>query len=338
MGGLAQDLGVDLAAVSVWMDEEGLPASPIIEARRLSGGTQNILVRFERGGADFVLRRGPRHLREKSNDAIAREMRILKALAGTDVPHPTFIAGCLDTGVLGDAVFYLMEPVDGINPTVELPPQMLSEESMAEMGLSAARAAARLASVDYEALGLASLGTAEGFLERQVPRWLSELEGYQRLDGYSGHDFPMVNETADWLTENVPAEWSPGLLHGDFHLANLMYRRDRPEVAAIVDWEMCTIGDPLLDLGWLLATGGIGMGGAVKMPSDEQLVATYAACSGRAVDQIEWYRVMACFKLGVILEGTHARAEAGLANRDLGDILHALAVQLFSQAFDRVSS
>ena len=107
------------------MDERGLPGGPITDARALTGGTQNLLMRFTRGGRDYVLRRGPRHLRRKSNDVMRREARVLQALAGQDVPHPAFVAGPgePDAGVAGDAVFYLMAPVEGFNPAGGLPPR-----------------------------------------------------------------------------------------------------------------------------------------------------------------------------------------------------------------------
>ncbi len=326
------ELGVDLDAVSAWMDEQGLSPGPIENPIRLGGGTQNILVRFERGESSFVLRRGPQHLRKRSNDAILREMRVLQALSGTEVPHPAFIAGCSDTAVLGDAVFYLMQPVDGFNPTVELPARHCDEAAQHEMGLNAARAAARLGAVDHTVVGLGDMGNPDGFLGRQVPRWLGELDRYAELDGYLGHELPAVEEVAAWLSANCPTEWTPGIVHGDFHLANLMYRRDGPEIAAIVDWEMCTIGDPLLDLGWLLATAGIGLADSVKLPTDQALIDAYAALSDRDLTHVRWYQVMAGFKLGIVLEGTNARAHAGLAPKSVGDLLHATAVGLLAQA------
>jgi aminoglycoside phosphotransferase (APT) family kinase protein len=332
------DWGVDLAAVGAWMDQQGLPAGPITGVRELGGGTQNILLQLERGGATYVLRRGPRHLRKHSNDAIRREMQVLQALAGTDVPHPRFVAGCPDTDVLGDAVFYLMEPVDGFNPTVELPALHAGEPAVRHaMGLRAASALAALGAVDHVAVGLGDVGNPDGFLERQVPRWLGELERYTALDGYTGHELPGVEEVAGWLDAHRPSAWTPGLLHGDYHFANLMYRWDSPEVAAIVDWEMCTVGDPLLDLGWLLATGDqpgnpVGLAGHGGLPSAEELVAEYAKSSTRDLSSVGWYRVMACFKLGIVLEGTNARAGAGLAPRATGDLLHAMAEGLLLQA------
>jgi aminoglycoside phosphotransferase (APT) family kinase protein len=327
-----QELGVDLEAVAGWMDGQDLPTGPIEHPVSLGGGTQNILIRFERGGSSFVLRRGPKHLRKRSNDSIAREMRVLAALAGTPVPHPTFIAGCTDPSVLGDAVFYLMEPVDGFNPTVEVPDSHQGAEVQHEMGLNAARAIALLANVDHAAVGLGDIGNPDGFLARQVPRWLGELEDYKNLEGYPGHDLPAVDEVASWLSATCPQEWTQGITHGDYHLANLMYRGDGPQVAAIVDWEMCTIGDPLLDLGWLLATGSLGLHGGIRMPSDEELVEAYAELSDRDLTHLRWYQVLAGFKLGIVLEGTNARAQAGLAPQGVGDMLHAAATGLLSQA------
>ena len=155
------------------MDDQGLPRGPLERIELLAGGTQNVLVRFARAGREYVLRRGPRHLRPKSNDALRREARVLAALADTDVPHPRFIAGCLDESVMGGAVFYLMEPVDGFNPTTGLPALHASDPAIRhEMGLEAADAIARLGRVDHLAVGLADFGRPEGFLERQVPRWL----------------------------------------------------------------------------------------------------------------------------------------------------------------------
>lgn len=249
-----------------------------------------------------------------------------------------------DPGVLGGAVFYLMADVEGFNPTVELPDRHAADPALRhEMGLSAARAAAVLGETDHGALGLADLGHPEGFLARQVGRWLRELDSYTALDGYPGPSLPGVGGIADWLERYRPPEARPGLVHGDYHLANLLYSRTGAQVAAVVDWEMVTVGDPLLDLGWLLATwpgpeGATGsprpsaLGAAGGLPTPEELVAAYSGHSSRDVSAITWYRVLACFKLGIVLEGTHARACAGLAPPAIGDRLHAHALSLFAQA------
>jgi aminoglycoside phosphotransferase (APT) family kinase protein len=334
---------VDFAVLDAWMDEQGLPPGEITGIEKLTGGTQNILVRFERGGRSYVLRRPPRHLRKASNDVIRRESTVLSALAGSDVPHPGFIAACATTDVMGDAVFYLMEPIDGFNPTVALPALHAGDPSVRhQMGLSMVDGIAALGAVDHLAVGLADFGNPEGFLERQVPRWTAELDGYRELDGYPGPEIPGLDEVAAWLDANRPASWSPGIMHGDYHLANVLYRHDGPDLAAIVDWEMCTVGDPLLDLGWMLATwpgpGGLAVGPSMGLTEYDgwadpaELVARYAERSTRDLDAIDWYTVLACFKLGIILEGTHARACAGKADRGVGDILHAITLALFAKA------
>jgi len=112
---------MNLDAVRAWMDAQGLGSGPLADVRPIGGGTQNVMIRFSRDGREYVLRRGPEHLRPGSNTVIAREFEVLRALGGTDVPHPHLIATCDDTSVLGDAVFYLMEPVDGFNASLELP-------------------------------------------------------------------------------------------------------------------------------------------------------------------------------------------------------------------------
>lgn len=336
------DLTPDLARVADWMSGQGLGEGPLAGVTEITGGTQNIMLRFTRSGREYVFRRGPQHLRPVSNSVILRETRVLRALAGTDVPHAALIAVCADTAILGDAVFYLMEPVDGFNAGAGLPALHAADAAVRHgMGLSMADAVARLGAVDHVAVGLGDFGKPEGFLDRQVPRWLSELESYTQFDNYPGPDIGDVDSVATWLRDHQPSSFSPGIMHGDYHAANVMFSRTGPEVAAIVDWEMCTIGDPLLDLGWMLATwyrpgqepvlpNELMTAGALASPAE--LVERYAQNTARDLSAIDWYTVLACFKLGVILEGTNARAGAGLAPREVGDILHTATVRLFERA------
>jgi aminoglycoside phosphotransferase (APT) family kinase protein len=332
----------DLTAVAAWMSLQGLGDGPIDNVSAITGGTQNIMLRFTRSGREFVLRRGPLHLRPVSNSVILRETRVLRALADTDVPHAALIAVCEDTSVLGDAVFYLMEPVDGFNAGAGLPvPHATDSDIRHAMGLSMAGAAARLGAVDHVAVGLADFGKPDGFLERQVPRWFSELESYSKFDNYPGPDIGDVDAVATWLRERQPSTFTPGIMHGDYHAANVMFAPHGPDVAAIVDWEMCTIGDPLLDLGWMLATwyrpgldpvlpNEFMTAGGLATPAE--LVEHYGRNTDRDLSNINWYAVLACFKLGIILEGTNARAAAGLAPREIGDTLHTATVRLFDRA------
>lgn len=333
---------VDVDALRVWMTDHDIGEGELTDLAQLGGGTQNVLLAFRRGGREFVLRRPPLHPRPTSNDAVRREVTTVLALRQTPVPVPAVLATCYDTNVLGGAFFYLMERVRGFNATEGLPPLHADDSAVRyRMGLAAVDSLAQLAEVDYEAVGLGDLGSPGGFLERQVGRWLSELESFGKLSGYTGPDLPGLDRTAAWLENHRPADYRPGILHGDFHLANLMFCLDSPDVTAIVDWEMATVGDPLLDLGWLLATwpdrfdrsspAGV-LGQAGGLPTRAELVTRYQQIRGLEVPSVYWYCTLACFKLGIILEGTYARACAGKAPRELGDRMRQVAQVLFTRA------
>jgi len=319
------------------MDRGGLGDGPISEPELITGGTQNILLRFVRSDRTYVLRRPPVNKRANSDETMRREARALAALAGSAVPHPGLIAAEPDPEVLG-AAFYLMEPVDGFNATLGLPRRFDTDNGwQREMGLSMADAIASLAAVDHMAVGLADLGRFDGWAQRQVGRWRKQLDSYGELAGYSGPNIPGVDAVGRWLAVGLPADAQPGLIHGDFHFANVLICRDRPAVAAIVDWELVTIGDPLLDLGHLLATwpqrDSVGISVMAEgLPTHDEVIARYAAQTTRSLDHLLWYRVLACYRLGLILEGTYARACAGLAPQAIGDQLHAHTVSLLEQA------
>jgi aminoglycoside phosphotransferase (APT) family kinase protein len=335
---------VDLSVLGTWMDAQGLSPGSFEDVAVLTGGTQNLLVRFSRGGRSYVLRRPPRHLRPKSNENLLREARILGALTGQGVPAPALVAACPDESVMGGAAFFLMESIDGFNASTGLPPLHAGDPAIRHrMGLSAVEGLARLGAVDHEALGLADFGRADGFIERQVPRWLGELESYDALEGYSGADLPGIPDLASWLDEHRPSTYRPGIMHGDFHVANLLFETDSAELAAIVDWEMATIGDPLLDLGWLLVTWPSGDGSPIDviaqrfagqggLATRSELVDRYADRSTRDLSAIDWYAALAGFKLGIVLEGTYARACAGKADRGLGEMFHQVACSLVERA------
>jgi aminoglycoside phosphotransferase (APT) family kinase protein len=335
---------VDLPAVERWMDSAGLGAGPLTDVSFMAGGTQNVLVALSRSGRSYVLRRPPLHKRANSDETMRREARVLAGLAGSEVPHPRLVAACDDVSVIG-AVFYLMESVAGVNPTVTLPACLAGPAGQRATGFAVADALAAIGRVDIDATGLASLGrasrpgTPDGWLERQVGRWTGQLESYAQFPGWSPDGLPDTAALRDWLTANQPPAWTPGLIHGDYHLANVMLKADEPGVAAVVDWELATAGDPLVDLGQLLATWCEDDGSAAAstilalpgFPSRAELVARYAAGSARDLSRIGWYRVLACYRLGVLLEGTNARAAAGQADPDLGLRMRQRAADLFEQ-------
>ena len=333
---------VDLEVLARWMDSRGLGEGPIHAAHALTGGTQNVLLAFERAGVSMVLRRPPAHAVSDGDLVIRREIQILSALRATTTPHPRLIAACADPAVLG-ASFYLMEAVVGFNAHAGLPAPFDGDPILRRrLGLSLVDCVAALGRLDYVALDLAQFGKPEGFLERQVSRWRRQLDGYARYADWPGPAaLGEIDSVAEWLDRNRPAAQPPGIIHGDVHLANVLFRPEAPQVAALVDWELATIGDPLVDLGWLLAhwPGPDGSGTATTgarpwlgFPSASELVERYAETSGRDVGAIDWYAALACYKRAIVIEGTHARARAGLADMDMGLELHARAVGLIDRA------
>lgn len=334
---------IDTHRLDAWMARQDLGPGPIEDLKLMAGGTQNILLRFVRDGCVYVLRRPPRHPRNNSNRTMEREAVLLQALADTPVPHARLIASCSDHSVLGYS-FYLMEEVQGFNPATELPELHAgSPQVRHRMGLALTEGIAALGELDYQHLGLSEFGKPENYLERQVGRWRSQLDSYADFPNWNGlKDLPGVDRVADWLDANRPVSFRPGIMHGDYHLANVMYRFDSAELAAIIDWELATIGAPLIDLGWLLATWPdpddpeISCAPLVTpwqdFPTADELVEHYARHSSRDLQDLGWYRVLACYKLAILLEGTHARASAGKAPKDIGDTLHGNAVKLFRRA------
>ncbi|MGE0830191.1 MAG: phosphotransferase family protein [Hyphomonadaceae bacterium] len=337
---------VDLGRLQGWMDVQGLGSGPIENVVSLAGGTQNILLRFRRDGREFVLRRPPRKPLLDGNATMQREARVLAAIADSGTPHPRLIAHCADIDVLG-AQFYLMQPIDGFNAARELPPLHANNADVQHaMGLSLIDALVALRSVDIVAAGLSDFGKPEGFLERQAPRWMKQLKGYESYEGWDGRkDFPAVDRIAAWLEDNRPRAFEPKIMHGDFHMGNVMFSNDGPAVAAIIDWELATIGDALVDLGCLIATwtdpdgqhsGCIPVKPWIGFPTEDELVARYCERTGCEPALVNWYVVLAGFKLGILQEGTNARAAVGQADPVLGEWMHATSVNLMDRAARRL--
>ena len=325
-----------------WIGTHDLPGhGPVTSWRKLTGGSQNNIYRMTREGGDFVLRRPPQHLRTNSNDTMLREARVLSALEGTAVPHPKLHAVCDDLDVIGTA-FYCMAPVEGFTPNGDLPGAYGTDASWREqLGLQMADGAASLAAVDHEAVGLGSFGKSEAWAERQVGRWRSQLEGYSQLPGYGKPDVAGVDQIGAWLDANRPSDIRIGIIHGDYQFANVMFAPDEPRLAAIVDWELSTLGDPMLDLAWALQAFSEehdvpGRQPQLRpsdgMPSRADVTARYGELTGRDMAALPWFQVLAYYKLGILLEGTYARACAGQASTELGDVMHRYTRWLFAMA------
>ena len=332
---------LDLQRLNDWIETQNLPGSgPLTSARKLTGGVQNSVFLLERDGASLVLRRPGKHLRPGANETMLREAHILKALAGTAVPHPALYAVCADETVIG-ACFYVMQPLHGFAPSGALPGHYASDPSWRRaMGEELVSAAAALAALDPAAIDLANLGKPEQWHERQVSRWRSQFDGYRDTPNYDA-SLPHIDEVSRWLTDNLPRERRIGLIHGDFQFANVMFAHDAPRIAGVVDWELASQGDPLLDLGWILTSwlesGDPDGKRALVQPWDNflsrsELVQRYGEISGRDMSAMPWFFALACFKLACLLEGTYARACAGQIPMNVGESVHNYATWLMNKA------
>ena len=307
---------IDLHRLGRWMDDQGLPGQGApIEHRIVSGGTQNEIYEISRGDLRCAMRIPPPSAPADRDAGILREWRIIEALAGTGVPCPGAVALCADPSVLGRP-FYLMGFVDGWSP-MDRPgwPAPFDADPAARQGLAyqMAEGIALLSTVDWRAKGLHDLGRPDGFHERQVDRWTAFL------DRIKGRELPGFDVAAGWLRAHRPLDYIPGLMHGDYQLANVMFGHGAPpRLAAIVDWEMGTVGDPKLDLAWMVqswpddttspATSFPGYADLSGMPPRSALLTRYAEVSGRQVDDIDYYLILARWKFAVVLEQGYQRA------------------------------
>jgi len=319
--------GIDVARLDEWLART-LPAlGRVGGVELLAGGRSNLTYRIRLDGGEkpsVVLRRPPLgHVLPTAHD-MSREHRVLSALArGSDVPVPTPLALCTDEAVLG-APFYVMDYVEGrILRTVEDGADVTAEQAR-ELSERLAETLAAIHTVDLDKTGLTDFGRPAGYLTRQLKRWGRQWESSHaaRLAAEGTADSGL---TADYerlvarLTERLPAEERVGLVHGDFRLDNALTRlTPAPRIAAVVDWEMSTLGDPLADLGltlvyWAEAADAdlLPVGSTITaVPgflTRREFAERYAELSGAQLADLDYYMAFGCFKLAVVLEGIHAR-------------------------------
>ncbi|WP_018636623.1 phosphotransferase family protein [Parafrankia elaeagni] len=321
---------IDVDRLTHWLDETGLPGrGEPLEHRYVSGGTQNEIYEIRRGDLHGALRIPPAGAPASRDAGILREWRIIEALDGTDVPHTEAIGMCEDPSVLG-RTFYIMGFVDGWSPMDQrgVWPEPFNSDLEARKGLSyqLTEGIALLSKVDWKARGLEGLGRPDGFHDRQVDRWTAFLERIKK------RELPGFDTAASWLRKNRPIDYIPGLMHGDYQFANVMFRHGAPaKLAAIVDWEMGTVGDPKLDLAWMLQSWpedtsspeltGKGYADLYAMPTRSELLTHYAEVSGRQVDDFDYYRILAKFKMAIVLEQGYQRAGDDVKLQTFGPIV-----------------
>jgi aminoglycoside phosphotransferase (APT) family kinase protein len=288
-------------------------SGPRMRAELFEGGKSNLTYRITDGTRDWVLRRPPLgHVLATAHD-MAREYRVMSALASTAVPVPAMVTMCEDSSVIG-APFYVMEYVEGSILRRTKDTDKLDDRQRTALAHRLIDTLADLHEVDPVSVGLGDFGHPDGFLERQVRRWTQQLERSR------SRDLPGFDDLAIELATSVPQSQRSSVVHGDYRLDNVLVGPDQ-EIRAVLDWEMATLGDPLCDLGLLPVyaapvpgVAGIvsdGMGPHNGFPSLESLIARYADRSGLDVSHLSWYTALGYYKLAVICEGIHYRYATG---------------------------
>lgn len=311
---LEHGAAIVLGPLERFLDEAGLGSGPL-DVRELGDGHSNLTFLLRRGEKTMVLRRPPRGDLAASANNVVRESRILEAVGRSGVPVPAVIGRCEDPAIIG-APFSLMAFVDGTLVSDRIPPNLDLPGAPERIAGETVDALAALHAVDVVQTGLASFGKPTGYLERQLRIFNSLAERY------STRPLPDLNRTAVWLAANLPRRRESAFVHGDYRLGNLMYSEPL-HLSAVLDWEMATLGDPLADLGYLTAMWAAPDDDENPMfslsrattsggfPSRDDLVRRYAETSGRRVDELGWYQVLALWKSAIVLEGSYLRFASG---------------------------
>jgi len=331
----SKDDGLDEERLEAWFGEAIEGVEPPLRYERIAGGRSNLTYRVhDSGGGRWILRRPPLGTKLGSAHDMGREHRILTGLAGTAVPAPRPLALCSDESVTG-AEFYVMELVDGLVLRDEDDVQAaFGEADRRRIAEALVDTLADLHAVDPDAAGLGELGRRDGYAERQLKRWKRQWEDSKT------RELDAMEETHRLLCARVPAQDATSLVHGDYRLDNVIVSTDG-DVAAVVDWELCTLGDPLADLGLLYVYWAEPDDEVVPLtraptlapgfPKRRELVERYVARSGRDVSQLDFFVALAYWKLAAILEGVYARYAAGAYGetpddfRSFGAIVEQLA-------------
>jgi aminoglycoside phosphotransferase (APT) family kinase protein len=299
--------GLDLARFTAWFDDAcpGEIGGPL-DGRLIAGGRSNLTYEVSDGTRSWVVRRPPLgHVLATAHD-MGREYRVISALRDTSVPVPLSYALCSDPDVIG-APFYVMSKVDGISYRTADQIEVLGPTRIRAIAERLIATLALLHAVPPAEVGLADFGRPEGFLARQVRRWKKQL------DASRSRPIAGIDELHALLAASPPDGTPPAIVHGDYRLDNVLVGAD-DKIAAVVDWEMATLGDPLTDVGLLIVYqtmerlgDGPMASAAPGYPDVPEVLAQYAAGSGRDLSDLGFYIALASFKAAVILEGIHFR-------------------------------
>lgn len=321
---------VDEVSLAQYLKEH-LPSSQAdlpLTSRKIGTGHSNETFLITRGNEEFVLRRPPRGPLLPTAHDVAREYKVISGLSQSELPVPRPILLCTDESIIG-APFYLMAKVDGLVIYDSLPAVFDTLDGKRELAEELVRTLVKLHAVDYRAVGLGDLGKSEGYLERQLKRWTGQL------DKSRTRQIRELDLVSEWLKENLPESPAATIVHGDYRLDNAMYAPQRPaQILAVVDWEMATLGDPLADLGYLISywrepgdppSPFPGQLGSIVeqpgFPTRQEMISLYENWSGRKTNRLDFYVVLAIWKLAILLEGSYVRHKAGTTDDPFFELL-----------------
>lgn len=327
---------LDEVRLASWLRSNLAGFTEIQALEKFAGGQSNPTYRLDTAEGPYVLRRKPFGVLLPSAHAVEREYRLLAALSPTGFPAPRPTVLCEDAEVIG-APFYIMEMVegrgfwDGALPEAPKAERVPLYEAMIDT-------LAALHGLDHVALGLGDFGRPGNYFVRQIERWTRQYRAAQT------DDIPEVEKLIDWLPRTAPEQGRTAIIHGDYRIDNLIYRPDRPDVAAVLDWELATIGDPLADFAYLAMNwvtpqdGRSGLGGvdlkALGLPTLDDAVARYCAAAGRdGLPDLRWYFAYNQFRLLGILQGVKKRLADGNASSAEAATVAARVVPLAKAAW-----
>lgn len=306
----------------------------------MQGGGSCEMFELVQGAERFVIRRAPLATVAETAHNVVREYQVIEALTGSGARVPELLAACDDSAVLG-APFYVMRYIDGEVIRRRLPQQYCaSPASQVTIGEELVDALVELHAFDWRGSAIETLANPERFLERQVERWLHQLEGYRV------RELPGVDDVAQWLEDNRPAAGELTVMHGDYKTDNAMFSKSiPPRILSLVDFEMTTVGDPLIDLAWAMifwpeegnliaiaAPGGEGGMAQDYCQSPRALVDRYAAATGRDLSCFQWYQAFAAWKLGIVLEGSYTKYLSGASTNPNHEFFGFVVDQLLARA------
>jgi aminoglycoside phosphotransferase (APT) family kinase protein len=339
----ASDLpGLELGRLTRWLDSTlpGLRTGEL-SAEVIAGGRSNLTYRLTDGVNQWALRRPPLgHVLPTAHD-MAREYTVISALHGSAVPVPEPVALCTDPDVLGQP-FYLMSFVPGI--VLDHPGLVPDRQAATRASELLVDTLVALHGIDPQAVGLVGFGRPDGFLPRQVARWHQQFQASVPAgDGAAG----LAAAVAGQLTDRLPQSSGAGIVHGDYRLTNVLFSPGFAAIAAVVDWEMATLGDPLTDVGLLYVYHRLAGAADSVMPDfppaqgflgPDQLLERYAERSGQPLDGLDWYIAFGYFKLAVIAAGIHARYLQGKTVGSGFEVFGRLRDSTLAAAAERLSA